>query len=241
MCRRMNLFILALFGCNILNADYYAGINLSLTNLNVKTKLNYPVDSATSKQADFIEGASGAGIKLIGGYTWELLPEKWSMSTELNYDYFSLGTEHNVQNWFLGQNINASNKLHQMFGLFALPTYQLSPQTSIFLGPGLVYGNFSIGYDNSAGDIGVSTNQSSWLSGWALKMGLSTQLTGTWQLNMSYQYTRLTAISITGVEPISADSLMGHYEPIASTVLVGIRYYFVEPSGRPSLPTRLDR
>lgn len=61
-----------------------------------------------------------------------------------------------IDHWYLNYSANVNINLGYGFGLFALPTSHLFPGVRLFLGPGVLWNEFTVGSWHTSGNMGVT-------------------------------------------------------------------------------------
>ena len=204
------------------NAHWYAGINLGVNAVNVKKDLVYPLEDPSPTSSSFNSTYTNFHGQLLAGYDF-FLSNKLSAAIEGNADVFTGKAQHNINNWFLTNSAYAQEQLEYGAAIFLLPSYQINQATRLFIGPGVASSRFVISSGSTAGNVGVSGSFNQWLTGGAVKAGVATKLTNNTELLLSYQFTQYNSVTWMGIEPLSDESLSGHYQPNANTFMIGIR------------------
>nr|HAT8714648.1 outer membrane beta-barrel protein [Legionella jordanis] len=232
----MNKYFSLLMGLGLLplnaNASWYGVINLGGNAVDVEKQLIYPLEDPFASTANFDSGYSNFHGQLAAGYEF-LFAEQYGFSIEGNADLFTGKAKHNIDNWFFSEFAQAEEQLKYGFSLFALPEYRYNTAVRLFAGPGVSTSKFEVGYDNTAGNLGVSGNFDKWLTGWSVKAGIANQITDYAELMFTYQFTQYESVTWTTVEPLSGSLLRGRYRPDANLFMVGIRFHL--PEGQPYL------
>lgn len=204
------------------NAWWYGGINLGVNSVEIKKDLLYPLGDQNPTTANSRTNYTNAHGQLLWGYAFSL-NDKFGTAIEANADAFAGKSEQKINNWFLSDNALAQERLDYGLSLFLLPSYQLNQYTQLFVGPGISGSRFAIKSGTTAGNVGVSGAFKKWLTGGSLKAGIATQINEYADVVLSYQYTMYDSVTWENIEPLSEDSLRGHYRPSVNTVMIGIK------------------
>lgn len=207
-------------------ANVYTGVNLGINTVTIKKNLLYPLDvDDTLKSSHFNNAYTNFHGQFLVGYELPVLT-KFSTSFEANADVFTGKSRYTINHWYINDNVSAEEQLEYGFAFFVLPTYKYNESVRFFAGPGVSGSRFSIKAHNTAGNVGVSVNDNTWLTGVGLKMGSATKLTNTMDLVLTYQFMQYGRVTRTHIEPITDDTLQGNYKPNVNAVLVGLRVHF---------------
>lgn len=209
------------------NAWWYGGINLGVNAVDIKKDLLYPLDGPEFTTANYRTNYTNAHGQLLWGYQFNL-NDKIGTAIEANADAFVGKSEQKINNWFLSNNALAQERFDYGVSLFLLPSYQTNQYTKFFIGPGISGSRFAIKSGATAGNIGVSGTFNKWLIGGGLKTGIATKINEHTEVVLSYQYTVYDNVSWENIEPLSEDSLRGHYRPSVNIVMIGIKSLFPE-------------
>ncbi|KTD43154.1 outer membrane beta-barrel protein [Legionella parisiensis] len=200
----------------------YSGINLGINTVTVHKDLRYPLEEVIPTSSSFNNAYTNFHGQLLAGYEYPF-SAKFTTAIEGDADLFTGKSHYKVNEWFFNENVNAQEKLEYGFSLFLLPAYQCNESVRFFAGPGISWGRFVVKMDNTAGDVGISTDFKQWLTGGGLKAGAITKLNNNLDLLLTYQFTQYNSTGRTQIEPISGDTLQGDYKPNINTVLIGLR------------------
>lgn len=203
-------------------AGGYSGLNLGLSSVVIKKELTYPLEADTPTTAHSHSAYTHFHGQFLAGYELSL-NAKLRAALEANADLFTGTANHTVNEWYFNQDAKAEEQLDYGFGLFLLPAYQYNETSRFFIGPGLSTARFITRSGETSGNLGVSGAFKHWLTGVGLKTGIASQLSSTLDLLFTYQYTQYHSVTWTETEPLSGETLSGHYRPSAHTVLVGLR------------------
>jgi len=220
MNKRLLLSVLCLLSCAA-NASLYGGLNLGVNLVNTKKKLLYPLESVTPAFATYRSGYMGFHGQLLAGYDVHFT-DRMTAAIEGDIDFFTGRAQYRINNWFLSEGVGAKEKLENGFAIFLLPGYQYNPNLRFFIGPGVSYNRFATKTNNTAGNVGVTGNFHKWLAGGGVKIGAAVSFTENTELSITYQYTQYQNATWSNVEPVSNESVKGHYMPNANLVLVGL-------------------
>jgi opacity protein-like surface antigen len=222
----MNKYIVLMIAAFILpsesNAYWYTGINLGVNTVAVKKDLIYPLGDQSPTSSSFNSTYTNFHGQLLGGYDFTL-SNKINVAVEGDAEVFTGKAQHRINNWFLTNNVYAKEQLEYGVAVFLLPSYSLNQATRLFIGPGVVSSRFVIDSGNTAGNVGVTGSFRQWLTGAAVKAGVTTKLCEHTEIQFSYQFTQYNSLSGVNIEPLSEESLGGHYKPNVNTVMIGIR------------------
>ncbi len=200
----------------------YSGINLGINTVTVHKDLNYPLEEETPSSSSFNNAYTNFHGQFLVGYEYPF-SAKFSAALEGDADLFTGKSRYKINEWFFNENVDAEEKLEYGFSLFLLPAYQYNESVRFFAGPGISGSRFVVNANNTAGNIGVSANFKHWLTGGGLKAGAITKLNDSLDLLLTYQFTQYNSTERTHIEPVSEDTLQGHYKPNVNTVLIGFR------------------
>ena len=144
---------------------------------------------------------------------------------EIDGNYNSGNSTSNISPWFLTTNATATEQQEYSFDLFALVKYRASPYAVLFLGPGFSEGRFQAGTQSrTAGNLGITGNASSWLTGWSIKGGVEVPMSDSMNLVVSYQYTNFQNLTLTRIEPLTDLSVTARYHPIVNSATIGLNF-----------------
>ncbi|STX28548.1 Uncharacterised protein [Legionella beliardensis] len=211
-------------------ANWYAGVNLGIDVLDTEKKLTYPLDDPQPTYSRFRNSSTNFHGQLTAGF--QLMFDQMGLALEGNADWYTGKSTYKINNWFFSENVRANERLRYGFGLFLLPTYQVNPYFRLFAGPGVNTSQFRINFRNTAGNVGVSTNDSEWLTAWAIKVGTSGQIANNTELVFTYQFAQYERVTWSRVEPLSGDVLRGRYRPNVNLFMLGLKYSL--PDGAPA-------
>lgn len=200
----------------------YSSLNLGINTVTVHKDLRYPLEEETPTSSSFNNAYTNFHGQLLAGYEYPF-SAKFSTAIEGDADLFTGKSQYKINGWFFNENVVAEEKLEYGFSLFLLPAYQYNEAVRFFAGPGISWSRFAVNMDNTAGNVGVSANFRQWLTGGGLKVGAITKLSNNLDLLLTYQFTQYNSTERTQIEPISGDTLQGHYKPNVNTVLIGLR------------------
>lgn len=214
-----------IFAC-MLSVDAYSGIytglNLGINTVTIDKNLTYPLESESPTSSNFSNAYTNFHGQLLAGYEYPFAT-KFSTALEVDADLFAGKSRYKVDRWFFNNNVNAEELLEFGFSLFLLPAYKYNESLRIFAGPGVSTSYFAIKTDQTAGNVGVSTNSHQWLTGGGVKVGTISKLNDYLDLLLTYQFTQYESVERTQVEPLSEETLKGRYRPNVNTVLIGLR------------------
>ncbi|STX51046.1 Uncharacterised protein [Legionella busanensis] len=205
------------------HANWYAGINLGINDVNIEKNLTYPIDEAQPTSSHFDNTYTNFHGQLTAGYEF-LFPNLMGIALEGNADIFTGKSKYTVNDWFFTADVRAKEKLEYGFGLFILPEYQFNPFMRVFAGPGIETAQFNINFNNTAGDVGVSGKAKEWLTGWAVKVGTAGRIWDNTDLVFTYQFTQYESLTQTRMEPLSGDFLRGRYKPYVNLFMIGLKF-----------------
>lgn len=208
-------------------AERYAGINLGINTVKTQKDLIYPLEEATPTASNFNNAYTNFHGQLFAGYELTLKP-KFSAALEANAELFTGESHYQINNWFFTQGVSTKEQLQYGFSFFLLPAYQLNESVRLFAGPGISPSYFVVKSEGTAGNVGVSGHFNQWLLGGGLKAGAITRLNDNLDLVLTYQFMQYDSVRRTNIEPLSGETLQGRYKPNVNSVLVGLRYNFVE-------------
>lgn len=206
-------------------ANGYGGLNFGGNTVLTQKLLSYPVSSAREKTAQYDASSRGFHGQLTLGWAFPF-NERIAFAVDGNFDYRSGWSQYSIEPFFLSENALAREQLANGFSLFLLTRYALTPESTLFLGPGLTTAQFKVqSKEATAGNVGVTTNQTSWVNGWGLKAGADLYLRASVSLRLTYQYLNLRQVHFTAVEPLTESPVSGEYTPANHSVLIGLIYH----------------
>lgn len=217
--------ISCLLASNLASAGWYAGLNLGPSFVYTKKELFYPLGGPSTKEAQYSPGYVGFHGQLNGGYDfWR--ENTFGLGIEGDIDYNSGQSKSTINNYFLSFNASTEEKLKTGFGFYLLPAWHLSPDVSVFIGPGVSRTKFRV---NSAlstgGNIGISGIFDNWYTGFGLKAGVNFRLINNVDLIMTYQFTDYNNKTLINIEPLSGVNVQGKYSPCYNSVLFGFKVF----------------
>ncbi|WP_058533845.1 outer membrane protein [Legionella saoudiensis] len=220
------IIIASLFSLHA-EAGGYTGANLGINAVKVQKDLRYPLEEETPTTAYFNNAYTNFHGQLFAGYEL-FLQSRFSVALEADAELFTGASHYRINNWFFTQNVSTKEQFQYGFSFFLLPAYQINESVRLFVGPGVAPSYFVVKSEETAGNIGVSGSFNQWLTGGGLKAGAITRLNSSLDLVLSYQFMQYNSMKRTRIEPISGDTLQGHYKPNVNSVLVGLRYNFAD-------------
>ncbi len=200
----------------------YTGLNLGINTVTIDKSLVYPLGDEAPTSSKFSNAYTNFHGQLLAGYEYPFAAQ-FSAAIEADADLFAGKSRYKIDEWYFNQNVDAEELLEFGFSLFLLPTYRYNESLRIFAGPGVSTSYFAIKTDDTAGNVGVSTNSHQWLTGGGVKVGTISKLSDNLDLLFTYQFTQYESVERIQVEPISEETLKGRYKPNVNTVLVGLR------------------
>ncbi|MGQ3888551.1 outer membrane beta-barrel protein [Legionella sp. CNM-1927-20] len=204
-------------------ANWYAGVNLGINDVNLEKNLTYPLDEPQPTSSNFYNTYTNFHGQLTAGYEFILL-NQIGIALEGNADFYAGKSNYTINNWFFSEDVRATEKLRYGFGLFILPEYQINPFMRLFVGPGIETSEFAINFNNTAGNVGVSKKDKQWLTGWALKVGTEGHICKNTDLVLTYQFTQYENLTLNQIEPLSGDYLRGRYKPNVNLFMIGLKF-----------------
>ncbi|WP_454780543.1 outer membrane beta-barrel protein [Legionella sp. WA2022007384] len=219
----ISTIIACILSCNAYTS-VYSGLNLGINAVTVHKNLSYPLEEVTPTSSSFNNAYTNFHGQLIAGYELPL-STRFSTALEVDADLFTGKSRYKINDWFFSEDVDAEEKLEYGFSFFFLPSYQYNESARFFVGPGISGSRFAVNMNNTAGNVGVSTNFKKWLLGGGLKAGTITKLNNTLDLLLTYQFTQYSSIERTQIEPLSDETLQGRYRPYVNTVLLGLRVH----------------
>lgn len=207
-----------------LEGSWYGGINVGINAVSIDKTLTHPVNDVSPTVTNYQSAYNNVHAQLFAGFAWPF-QDKMSVAIEGDADWFVGKASYQQNNWFGANSASGSEQLSYGFGLFALPSYQLSSNTKFFVGPGVHVAKFKTESGSTGGNLGITGSSSKWLNAWAVKAGLFTALTDTIDLVFSYQHNRYGKLDKVTTETLSQDSLRGVYQPTANIGMLGLSYH----------------
>lgn len=231
-------------------AEPYYGLNVG-GNATVITKtLNY-TDTSTSVSDKY----NGMRVQLLVGYNFHVFKgmfpsnnDPWILNSDgntynsnainkskmddlyfaLEFDgsYNSSQANESINPWFLNYSASVREKQQYNVEIFILPKYQIYSNVILFLGAGVSSGQFSATTTTqTAGNLGISGDVSTWLSGWAGKAGIEVPIMEDVNIVVTYQYTYYNSVSWTRTEPLTGESLTARYQPTVQSFTFGFNMH----------------
>lgn len=210
------------------HAEPYFGINAGGNVVTIAKELNYV--QTNSNLSSYYTGFRG---QILAGWNFYTLDknisykgcaEKFYFSIEADANYNTGNASTNINPWFLSNNASASEKLNYGYDIFILGKYRYVPNVILFLGPGISRGNFNVNTSSTAGNLGISGNDNSWINGWSIKAGIEIPLTYSLNIVATYQYTTFSSLSLTRIEPLTGDGVTAKYKPRVNSLTIGINF-----------------
>ncbi len=202
--------------------DKYSGVRAQVT-----LGYNFHFENGGNNFSNDVDGRTTPydGINHHNRSFYNCLTDDFYGALEADGNYNSGNSTSNVSPWFLTTNATATEQQQWGFDLFALIKYRPTPSAILFLGPGFSEGRFQAGTQSrTAGNLGITGNATSWLTGWSIKGGVEVPMSDSMNLVVSYQYTNFQDISLTRIEPLTDQSVTARYHPIVNSATIGLNF-----------------
>ncbi len=234
----------------VAQAEPYAGINVGGNASVISKTLNY-----TNTTTSVSDKYNGLRVQVLAGYNFHVFKgmfpsnnDPWILNSDGNtYDsnainkskmddlYFALELDasynssdatERISPWFLNYSASVREKQQYNIEIFLLPKYQIYSNVILFLGAGLSGGQLSVNTTTqTAGNLGITGDTSTWLSGWAGKAGIEVPVMEDVSIVVTYQYTYYNSISWTRTEPLTGESLTARYQPTVQSFTFGFNVH----------------
>jgi opacity protein-like surface antigen len=214
--------LLSLFFLITAQAQEYFGMNNGLGFIATHKKISAPIDGSPTSIREYDAAYVGYHGQLFGGYTF-MLKNAWSLALEGDFDFYAGQSQFTIENFYLSNDAQAIEKLRYGYAFFALPQYQLSKDIYVFMGPGVGQSAFDIKSGaQTGGSVGMTGTFHPWLTGWGFKLGTGISVTPRVNITLTYEYFDFEHTTLTAVEPLTAQTIQGRYEPSEQSILVGL-------------------
>jgi opacity protein-like surface antigen len=215
-----------------INAGWFGGANVGAVSVNIDKQITYPVGSASAKQAQYNAAYTGFRGQVIAGYDfWS--DRKIGLSIEGDLNYNTGQSTYTINNFFLSNTAQAKESLGYGYALFLLPTYHLSSDAALFLGPGISRTQFQAqSGGDTGGNIGMTGNVTNWLTGFGFKAGTSLKINTKMVLLLTYEYMHFNSMNLTTTEPLTNSLVQTQYTPDSQSIMLGFKYAFGDFVGR---------
>lgn len=237
---RILKFTLPLFLINSIsieaNAEPYLGVNVGASLVTINKDITYadtttnPSDKYSSFRGQLVLGydfhsLSDYTLYKENNYNDGTVIEEFYFAVELDGSYNSNSVTTSVSPWFLTTTASVNEKQPYTFDLFVLPKYRLPQNIILFIGPGYSRGYFSVTTPSqTAGNLGVTGSQSSWLGGWSVKAGIEYPVSDGFNLLLTYQYSTYNNKTWSGIEPLTGDMVSAKYKPVVNSLTLGFNW-----------------